>query len=120
MFLYKSLSATRLISASILVFGMLFCASTQGQLFHGAAIFKTPMGPDGTQRAHTGDVITATMSVMNLDDFLDTSTITNINDRVFHATVTNVSPNLLSAPVTLQSLLQGFGTFEIDVTNTYL
>src|SRR5258708_25532345 len=102
---FKSVLSTRLCSAALLALSLIICAPAEAQFFHGAAIFKTPVGPDGTQRAHTGDVITATLTVMNLDDFFDTITMTNIIDRVFHASVTNVTPNLLPAPVTLDSYL---------------
>src|SRR6266404_2732407 len=116
---FKSVLSTRLCSAALLALSLIICAPTEALLFHGAAIFKTPLGPDGTQRAHTGDVITATLTVMNLDDFLDTHTITNIVDIVHHASGDATTPDLLSAPVTLDSYL-AFGTDTVTVTTTYL
>src|SRR5438552_7843530 len=73
------------------------------QMFHGAAIFDNPVGPDGTARAKVGDKITVTITVLNLDDFLDTVTVTNIVDVVHHASGAITSSNLLATPVTLDS-----------------
>jgi hypothetical protein len=98
---------------------LLFAPRVQGQSFHGAAIFNDPVGPDGTARAQVGDKITVTITVMNLDDFMDTVTVTNIVDVVHHATDTLTSSNLLTAPVTLDSYLEP-GTNTIEVTHTYV
>ncbi len=115
----NSLFSPRLTSALFLLIGLAFCGSTQAQLFHGAAIFKNPLGPDGTPRAHVGDTITDTLTVMNLDDFLDTITITNLVDVVHHASGNIISSNLLSSPVTLDSYLAG-GIDTIEMTHGYL
>jgi len=109
----------RLIPALFLFIGTVFCSPAQAQLFHGAAIFKTPVGPDGSSRAHVGDTITATLTVVNLDDFLDTSTITNLLDVVHHASGDVTSTNLLASPVTLDSYLAG-GIDTIELTHRYV
>src|SRR5438477_6366860 len=85
--------------ASILTFVIFLCASAQAQLFHGGAILKTPLGPNGTATARVGDTITATITVMNLDDFGDTLTINSLYDTNLHFSGTMVSPNLLPSPV---------------------
>jgi len=98
-----------------------FCPLAQGQVqFHGAAILKTPVGPDGvTPNARVGDTVRATITVMNMDDFGDTITITNIFDIVHHASGDAISPNLLTAPVTLSSPIFVGGISSVDVSYTY-
>src|SRR5438309_8833892 len=100
-------SSGRLCFALTLSIASIFCASSQAQ-FHGGAILKTPLGPDGTDRAHVGDTITATITVMNLDDFGDTLTITGIWDTNRHALSAGgdmATTNLLPHPITLDSPL---------------
>src|SRR5262249_48370686 len=97
------------------------CELASAQDFHGAAILKTPLGPDGTPRAHVGDTITASITILNLDDFEDTVTLTNIVDIVHHKTGDVTTTNLLVVPVTLASYISATGgVFELDLTNTYL
>src|SRR5947209_4984300 len=83
---------------------------------HGAGIFKNPIGPPPlfSSMVHTGDIITATIRVRNLDSFGDSLTITNIVDMVHHASGDTTSPNLLAAAVTLTN----FGDF-VAVSNSY-
>src|SRR6476620_3767055 len=101
--LYTTVSARRLIVAAVLLFSISFGSLLRAQTFHGAAMLKNPVGPDGTPRAHVGDTITATITVMNFDDFLDTVTISNIFDIVHHSSLTVTSANLLPGPIILDS-----------------
>src|SRR5580765_11280 len=109
---YTVVFARRLIATAVLLFTISFCSSLRAQQgFHGAAILKNPVGPDGTPRAHVGDTITATITVMNLDDFLDTVTLSNIFDVVHHASGDVTTANLLPFPLlTLDSYLVFGGT----------
>lgn len=110
-----SLSKARLLVA-ILLLTLGFQTPLLAQQFHGGAILKTPLGPNGTSQARVGDTITATITVINLDEFGDSLRLTSIVDRVFHASGTVTSPNLLPGgmPVTLASFLD-----MIIVTHTY-
>src|SRR5438874_9874754 len=106
--LYTSFYSRGLLAALLHFSAVAFCVSIHAQAFHGASIQKNPVGPDGTARAHVGDTITATVTIMNLDEFLDTVTITNIVDVVHHASGDVTSANLLAMPVTLDSLFSTF------------
>src|SRR5580765_3377754 len=75
------------------------------QLHHGVFGYVNVVGPDGTARAHVGDVITSSIGVMNMDDFLDTSTITNVATTVHHGSGDCNSSNLVEQPSTLCSYL---------------
>src|SRR6266850_2534047 len=101
MHLNRSLSSLKLFPAIILLMSAAFSNISYSQDFHGAAILKNPVGPDGTANAHVGDPITATITVMNLDDFGDTVTITNILDIIHHAGGDVPTGNLLLAPNTI-------------------
>lgn len=99
----------------------MFGTSVQAQ-FHGAAIFKTPVGPDMvTPTAGTGQLVTAIITVMNMDEAGDSITITNIFDTVHHSSGDSVSSNLVTAPVTLSSFIAipAGGTDTLVVTNVY-
>ena len=87
MSLYKSFLSKRLILGllslfSLASFNLLVQAQEPGA---GSAILKNVVGPDGTARAHVGDVVTATLKVINLDDFSDLLSFTNVSDVVHHA-----------------------------------
>src|SRR5580765_5077341 len=94
--------ANRFLFAATLLAGLSFSNLIHAQeqpaavLEHRAAIFKSVVGPRGTNTVRPGDLVTATISVQNFDDFLDTQTIMDLSDMVMHADGMESSGNLLA------------------------
>ena len=71
---------------AVFLVSALAAVTAHAQIFHGGDFRKTPLGPDGTAtNAHVGDIITTTITYLNLDDFNDTHNVTNLVDTVRHA-----------------------------------
>ncbi len=84
--------------------------------FHGATILKNVVGPDGINPiARVGDTVTATIEVINQDDFGDTITVQTITDTVHHTSGDVTTSNLLAAPVVLSNK----GDL-VEVSHTYV
>src|SRR5947209_1992660 len=86
-------SPIKVISTVMLLLSMIFCVPSRAAIaHHGAAIFKTPMGPDGNAadpRAGVGDTVTAIITIKNADQNAfggraDSLTLTSLVDTVFH------------------------------------
>lgn len=86
-------------------------------VFHGAAIYKTPVGPDGTARAQIGETITASITVQNMDEFNDSLRLTTIYDIEHHFSGDVTSPNLLTPGRTVMFFRDFVMSVEVLTTN---
>lgn len=116
--LFKSGTIVPLRVLSVLAILIIYTVSVQiapAQLFHGVAVFKDIL--NGTP-PKPGELVTARISVLNLDDFQDTQTILSVIDVVHHASG-DVTNNLLITPVTIESYLVSTNNDELSVITTY-
>ena len=81
-------------------------------------VYDNAFGPDGTPRAHVGDMITSRIGIISFDDFYDTFTINYASDAVHYGTGDVTSPNLLTEPLTVEPFADYFGC-ELEITNSY-
>ena len=112
-------SKTPLFSLIICLIWLAIGAPTVGWAqFRSAFVYDNAVGPDGTARAHVGDMITSYIGVICFDDFGGTFTISYANDTVHFGAGDVVSSNLLSKPLILEPYVEFLDDVPY-ITNCY-